>query len=96
MNNNSYGDLSTIFKTAYTGAVADSPRGAGLTLVIELEKDITFKYFKISNFYSASCYNSNIIFNGYNSTNVLEVQKLICEDILGNAVNHQEIYDVWN
>ena len=96
LNNNSYGDLSTIFKTVYTGAVADSPRGAGLTLVIELEKDITFKYFKISNFYSASCYNSNIIFNGYNSTNALEVQKLICEDILGNAVNHQEIYDIWN
>lgn len=96
LNNNSYGDLSTIFKNIYTGAVADNPRGAGITLILELTSDITFRYFKITNFYSTACYNSNVIVNCYDSSNVLKTQKLICEDILGYAVNYQELYDVWN
>lgn len=88
--------LTTIINNTSSGYMTDSPKGAGLLLVIELDNDITFRYLKISNYYSASIYNSNIIFDGYNSNNILEIQKLICEDILGNSTNYQEIYDIWN
>lgn len=91
-----YGDLSTIFVNNYGGTTFDRAVGTGLTLVLELNEDFLFKYFKISNYYNGSHYNNNIIVNCYNESNDLLVQKLICEDILGNAVNYQELYDVWN